>query len=150
MVNGKAKECRNYVDSKQENRIVCDLGKFYSNLREPENDSVQYKIAHHEFATLAGLEVPREADSQYWISDQVTGFLENQTVRRLAIRPNIPGKALLGTFKMRNPVWPAAAVSADGRRLAYSSRDGFVIVDLLTGRELRVDGAVSDGIFTAR
>ncbi len=88
-VGGKAKECVNFYDANEKvNRIQCDLTKFYSGLKNPENDPVQYRITHHEFATLAGFEKPNSDDSNYALSSQITAFLEDQLIKKLAIKPS--------------------------------------------------------------
>lgn len=92
-VYGVEKECKSYT-SKHGPRIVCDRVKFYSTRPNPENDPIQYRLIHHEYATLAGLEKPNRDDSTYFLSNQITGFLENQIVKRLAVKPSgTPGIA---------------------------------------------------------
>jgi hypothetical protein len=86
LVNGYPKECKSEVSPQGATRIICDREKFYSGLKDPENDPNQYRIVYHEFATLAGLEVPNQDDSNYFFSDQITGFLENHYVARLVLR----------------------------------------------------------------
>ncbi|MGZ3671889.1 MAG: hypothetical protein ACXWR4_18335 [Bdellovibrionota bacterium] len=108
-VNGKPKECRNFVDEQGVSRIVCDYDKFYGRLADPENDPVQYRIVHHEFASLAGIERPEEDRSHYQISDQITAFLADQLVKRLVVKPAATPPAIrarvMGTFSGRNQ-WP--------------------------------------------
>jgi hypothetical protein len=84
-VNGTPKECKNFVDSKGERRIICDRYKFYAGLKDPQHDSSQYRLAHHEYAGLAGFELPVDDDSSYAISNQITGYLHNEVVKRLAV-----------------------------------------------------------------
>ena len=88
LVYGKAKECKNFVDVKGISRIVCDRQKFYSGLLDPENDSTQYLIVHHEYASLAGLEKPDIDNSNYEISNQITAYLEEQLVNKLVVNPH--------------------------------------------------------------
>lgn len=85
-VNGRAKECVNEVDRQGIRRITCDRAKFYTSSANPENDPAQYRMVHHEYASLAGLESPTQDDSQYGLSSQITDFLENQMVKRLAVK----------------------------------------------------------------
>ena len=87
LVHGRPKECRNYFDADGQPRIICDIAKFYSNLRDPETNPEQYMMVHHEYATLAGFELPMAANSIYPLSDQITGFLEDRRVKKLAIKP---------------------------------------------------------------
>ena len=83
-VNGTPKKCINWMEGGQ--RIFrCDEKKFYGSKKEPTNDSGQYRVVHHEFAAIAGLEPHTEDDSSYCFSNQLEGFLENKKV--LAIRP---------------------------------------------------------------
>jgi len=88
VVSGSAKECRNYVDARNISRILCDRAKFYTDSADPENNPVQYTIVHHEYASLAGLEPPDQDDSNYVLSNQITGFLEDQTIKRLVVNPS--------------------------------------------------------------
>ena len=85
-VYGKPKECKNYLDNEGMSRIVCDYNKFYGNVLNPENDSIQYQIVHHELASLAGLEAPEAENSHYELSNQITEFLQDQIVKRLAVK----------------------------------------------------------------
>ena len=86
VVDGKAKECINFVDKENVTRIVCDREKFYSGLATPDNDSSQYRLVHHEYASLAGIEKPTQDDSNYLISSQMSGALETQLVKKLSIQ----------------------------------------------------------------
>ena len=98
-VNGRAKECKNFVDPQGFNRIICDRAKFYSEKKDPDNDASQYVIVHHEYASLAGIESPIEDDSSYVLSNQLTGFLQDRVVKKLVVRnqktpsPQIPSVA---------------------------------------------------------
>jgi hypothetical protein len=78
-VFGRPKVCR---FEPSENLITCDFVKFNST-----NEVEQYRLIHHELAGLAGLELPDRADSHYGISNQITSFLKNEIVKRLAIVP---------------------------------------------------------------
>lgn len=62
--------------------ITCDLEKF---LAVPESD--QYVLVHHEFAGLAGFENPFGEISTYALSNQISGFLAEETVKKLVIKP---------------------------------------------------------------
>lgn len=86
LVHGKPKECRSYIDEAGIPRIICDRNKFYLHVDNRENNPAQYRIVHHEYATLAGFEVANEDDSSYVISDQITDFLEDHVVKRLAVK----------------------------------------------------------------
>ena len=81
-VYGTPKVCKFQSDADQGSVISCDRNGF----REL-NETEQYSLIHHEFAGLSGLEKPNLADSNYQISYQISGFLENQVVKRLSIKP---------------------------------------------------------------
>ena len=51
------------------------------------NEDAQYRLIHHEYAGLAKLEIPNGSQSQYPFSDQLSAYLVNTLVRRLAIKP---------------------------------------------------------------
>ena len=96
-VNGKPKECINFIDSEGVGRIRCDRTKFYKGLPDRDNNPTQYTMVHHELASLAELEIPdrklREK-SDYFYSGQIEAYLENRLVKRLAIRPQAQGTPL--------------------------------------------------------
>lgn len=80
-VYGTPKICR--FDRKQtESEITCDIQKFQS-----QAESDQYVLIHHEFAGLAGIERPSRDDSHYGISNQISGYLVSQVIKKLAIKP---------------------------------------------------------------
>jgi hypothetical protein len=71
---GKAgKTCINSGPSKAP-WIECDIDKFMSSVITPEAE--QYRLVHHEFAGLAGLEenIDHGTESNYSYSDQITGI----------------------------------------------------------------------------
>lgn len=63
-------------------RIRCNIGRLE---REPAGD--RYLLIHHEFAGVAGLEVNEGEPSTYPISKQLRGFLIQEVVTKLAIKP---------------------------------------------------------------
>lgn len=81
-VNGLPKTCRGFL-AKKDNRphILCDLNRF-----KKTTESDQYRLIHHEFAGLAGLERNDGAASDYFISSQLTSYLQRQTVLKLSIK----------------------------------------------------------------
>jgi hypothetical protein len=133
MVNGTPKECASSHGPAGKGLIVCDRAKFYSSLANPDNDDGQYRIVHHEFATLAGLELPQGADSDYWISDQIAGFLSNETVHKLSVVPAPTNDPRLGdfSFSLANAS-PTFALAKDRRHFAYATDNGIILMDLLT------------------
>lgn len=78
-IDGVPKICRFDISSKS-TWITCDLTKFMS-LSETD----QYRLVHHEYAGLVGLESPRGSDSFYEVSDQITNDLVDETHKKLAV-----------------------------------------------------------------
>lgn len=87
-VDGVAKVCR-FDQTSMASQITCDFDKFQ---RMSESD--QYVLVHHEYAGLARLEIPNETDSNYEISNQISGYLEEHVIKKLVISPK---KASKGT-----------------------------------------------------
>ncbi len=88
MVLGTPKTCR--FDKLEEiSSITCDINKFKS-----ETESDQYVLIHHEFAGLAGVEVPNGDDSEYFVSNQLTEYLVDQVVKKLALKIQTPTTSL--------------------------------------------------------
>lgn len=82
------KSCKNYVASDGTVLINCNVNRFMGT-----SESGQYVLVHHEYAGLAGFEVNKDEDSTYLISNQLTSYLEDQVVKRLAVRPR-PSKSV--------------------------------------------------------
>ncbi len=99
LVNGKPKECRSFVDDSGTNQIICDLKRFSVGGDNPDGESEQYKMIHHEVATLGELELPVGEDSEYILSDQITGYLETKLVKRLSLK-SLNGPDRDGIFRM--------------------------------------------------
>ncbi len=86
-VNGTAKVCR--FDKKDlKSRVTCDFTKFQS---LPETE--QYTLIHHELAGLSGIENPNGDDSNYQVSNQISSFLVDTVVKRLAVLPRVSSNA---------------------------------------------------------
>lgn len=81
-VYGTPKVCKFEVGSSEDSTITCDRLIFLA-----LDESEQYVLVHHEYAGLAGVEVPLKDDSQYEVSNQITSFLENKIVKRLVVKP---------------------------------------------------------------
>lgn len=79
-INGTPKVCR-FDKTETESQITCDFLKF-----QATNESDQYVLIHHEFAGLANLESPKLEDSVYSLSNQITGYLVDQVVKKLAVK----------------------------------------------------------------
>jgi hypothetical protein len=65
--------------------IQCNIARFMNT-----DESDQYVQDHHEYAVLSGVEVNNYDDSKYGVSDQISGFLEEKVVKKLAIVPRKP------------------------------------------------------------
>ncbi len=52
------------------------------------SESDQYVLVHHEYAGLAGIEISKGEDSDYQVSNQISGYLENQVIKKLAVKPS--------------------------------------------------------------
>ncbi|MDG0817191.1 hypothetical protein [Bdellovibrio svalbardensis] len=80
MIGKTPKVCR--FDQADRGSITCDLSKFNAT-----NESDQYVLIHHEYAGLAQIELPDQADSKYDTSNQISGFLEDVTIKKLVVKP---------------------------------------------------------------
>ena len=83
-VGNSPKTCRFDV-VEAANYITCDRDKFQST-----SESDQYVLIHHEFAGLAGIELPDGEDSNYSVSNQIAEYLVDQVVKRLAVKASAP------------------------------------------------------------
>jgi hypothetical protein len=75
------KTCKKFVDEQNQSQIVCNLDRF---LNTGESD--QYVLVHHEYAGLANIEVNNGDDSNYNVSNQITAYLEVQSVKKLVVK----------------------------------------------------------------
>lgn len=80
-VNGVPKTCRGFR-SKVDNRlkILCNTKRF-----EKTPQSAQYRLIHHEYAGLVGVEKNDGAASDYFLSEQITDYLQATNVLRLGV-----------------------------------------------------------------
>lgn len=84
-VEGVPKTCRGFISrSNSRPHILCSIERF-----QATSESDQYKLIHHEFAGLVGIEKNEGAASDYIVSSQITKYLTRQSVLRLAVKPNI-------------------------------------------------------------
>lgn len=106
-INGVSKVCRFDKDSNG-SQITCDFIKFNAT-----DESDQYVLIHHEYAGLAGLELPNGSNSDYTISNQISGYLQDQVVKKLVVKKaghkqTVPAfifvKIKADTFQMGSPV----------------------------------------------
>ncbi len=79
---GKAeKTCKNFIDNGTP-RIICN-----SRLFSEASVEDQYVLVHHEYAGLAGFETNNGSESsKYTISNQLSHYLEEKVVKKLAIK----------------------------------------------------------------
>ncbi len=86
-INGTAKTCI-FEKSAGLSQVICDIDKFQKN-----SETDQYVLIHHEYAGLSGIEIPDADVSTYEISNQISGFLQDQVIKKLAVKPlqkNVP------------------------------------------------------------
>ncbi len=80
-INGISKVC---VFDSGKNNIVCDFSKFTNT-----NESDQYVLIHHEYAGLANIEIPNVSNSNYNVSNQISGYLVDLVIKKLAVKPHL-------------------------------------------------------------
>jgi hypothetical protein len=90
-VGSAEKTCKNYVSSTGQSRILCNISRFVHDTSESD----QYVLIHHEYAGLAGFEVNDGESSKYTISNQLSGFLLDQVVKKLSIAQELPISSFL-------------------------------------------------------
>lgn len=88
-VGNAPKVCR-FDQSPDEMQIKCDYEVFMN--KNLTSDSDQYLLIHHEYAGLAGVEVPEGEISTYKLSNQITEYLEEVLVKKLAVKPSKDNK----------------------------------------------------------
>ncbi len=81
-IDGAEKTCINISAMGSSGRITCNTKRFLETAQ-----ATQYMLVHHEYAGLAGLEVNDGSESNYGISSQITGFLADQIVKKLVVKP---------------------------------------------------------------
>ena len=80
-VAGSEKSCKNYYDLSGKAKILCNRNRF-----KTESESDQYVLVHHEYVGLANFETNEGPSSNYEISNQISGYLVDQVVKRLSVR----------------------------------------------------------------
>jgi hypothetical protein len=80
-VDNAEKTCKNFVDSTGVPQIVCNTQRFMNT-----DQSDQYVLVHHEYAGLSGLELNNGSDSNYAVSNQISGYLEDEVLKKLAVK----------------------------------------------------------------
>ncbi len=84
IVEGRYKSCRGFI-SKADRlpHILCNSDRY------PSGGANQYRLIHHEYAGLAGIEKNLGASSDYILSNQMTDFLVPEVIYRLAVKRNV-------------------------------------------------------------
>ncbi|MFL5813526.1 MAG: hypothetical protein ACJ763_08105 [Bdellovibrionia bacterium] len=134
-VESVEKTCKNIIDPKLGSQIVCNRNQ----LMNDTSDSDQYVLIHHEYAGLAGLEKSDGGDSIYPISNQISGYLENEVVKKLVVSQ----QELVDCVAMDSSTEPVGTrcntfnnavyerVSKAGFGAAWKGPDGLVWSDLI-------------------
>lgn len=80
------KTCLNSSQDAEKSAIMrCNFLRFLNT-----DDSNQYRLVYHEFAGIAGFETNEgDEESKYSTSNQITGYLENQLVKKLVVSKRI-------------------------------------------------------------
>lgn len=95
-VGAAEKTCKNMITQFGKSLIQCNYARFMAT-----TETEQYMLIHHEYAGVAGFEVNSGEESDYAISRQITGYLQDQVVKRLVVRstysPSGRAKAFQGT-----------------------------------------------------
>jgi hypothetical protein len=118
LVGGVEKTCKNSLDETNTPQIICNAQRFIGT-----GDSDQYILVHHEYAGLAGFEATDQGDSHYEISNQISGYLENQVVKKLVVKPSACNS---------NCVPPDTTFEYDGAKLLFDQGQ-VPNLDALTG-----------------
>jgi hypothetical protein len=87
-IDGTEKTCRGFISQKDSRpHILCNSERLESTLED-----AQYRLIHHEYGGLAGVEKNEGAASDYAISNQLQRYLKIETVMRLSIEPQVDPK----------------------------------------------------------
>lgn len=119
LVAGTPKICRFDQDTEKA-QITCDLVKLNS-----LSESDQYVLVHHEYAGLAGVELPNGNDSHYEVSNQISEYLVDQVVKRLAIKPQPPTPEACDSVNLRTAQIHVKCITSKGSIYERVSRDNF-------------------------
>jgi hypothetical protein len=114
LVYGTPKVCQFQKGLLKSATITCDRDAFLK-----LKDDSQYMLVHHEYAGLADIEIPNRDDSDYYVSDQITSYLVDTIVKRLAVKPT-GGNAGRNEWSM--------VIGAEGVQLASSLREALNVV----------------------
>ncbi len=136
-IGGAEKTCKNFVD-RGSPRIICNVNRYLNT-----DESSRYTLVHHEYAGLAGFEVNNGEDSNYSVSNQISGFLVDEVVKKLAVvapsaQPVVPCSTLdrskpiqIGVKCMTSRAAIFERVSRVSFGEAWKGPDGLVWSDLV-------------------
>lgn len=65
------------------NHMTCDFQRFMDS-----SSTNQYKLIHHEYAGVAGIETNKDDNSQYFLTNQLSDFLRETYTYKLGIKSN--------------------------------------------------------------
>lgn len=105
-IDGTPKVCR-FDKTNGLSQITCDFDKF-----QKMTESDQYVLIHHEYAGLTDIERPNGDSSNYEVSNQITDYLEDQVIKKLAV----------------NPSSKLPAVADNGYRVSLSAYDIYMLL----------------------
>lgn len=153
MIDNTEKTCKNFSDSKGVPQIVCNSKRFMGT-----EQSDQYILVHHEYAGLAGFEVNTGADSNYSISNQISAFLVDAVVKKLAVSPAPSSGVQQSKPLLCNGLLPnGAAVRNYSLNLDATTSSGILtITEVINSRESpadvvglrQLDSSLPDGNYT--
>jgi hypothetical protein len=106
-VDGQPKTCRGFISvTDQRPHVLCNTERFAAT-----GEAEQYRLIHHEYAGLAGVELNNGAASDYEISRQLTNYLVPEIRLRLAVLPRHSAlqQSLWGRFELVSDLSPSEA-----------------------------------------
>ena len=145
-VENAEKTCKNYIsEDDHQPHVLCNIARF-----KGTSEMEQYRLIHHEFAGLAGLETGIGASSDYVISDEITEYLVETKVLRLAVKKT--GGPLAPTYGKCYPKYVARAYN-DLKGILDQGRDDYgklvwplIIFDSLLGAPIYLPIEATAGI----
>lgn len=80
LVHGQEKTCENFWRKNQKSLVICNRASLQSIVGDANS---LYQLIHHEFASLARIEVNVGSESDYFVSKQLSAYLRVEKVLRL-------------------------------------------------------------------
>lgn len=120
-IGNAEKTCVNsYNDSTGESLMECNIDRFIKST----NESNQYKLIHHEYAGVAGLEVNNGTDeSDYILSNQISGYLEEKLIKQLVVKDLYNNKTVNNCTIYIKPILESPLLKLKKGRYALDHRD---------------------------